>query len=426
MLFIFVTGLVFTFEWDRLIHHLNEWVTPADLWSTFRDAHYVGWGSEEALYSANTGLVTFPGIAVLLAPVAMLQNPLHLSSSLPWFLVRPTMWYLLGPVDMLLGGFLLFPLDALAKFFGCSSRRRAFLVGVEALLIWPVVAYWGHPEDTVAVALALYGVLATLRSQWIRAGFLFGLAVAFQPLVLLILPVTFALTPISYWPPVLGEVILPSAMLLLAPLVREWGPTTSALLKQANQPSLNHPTPWLALAPKLPVEHFVSNFTIQQTPLSGGGNAITEVGTGEGAIHLVAAGPQRVFALFAAVVLGGFLVRHRPNALLAVWWMSVALALRCAFESVMTPYYLLPPLVLAVLVAFQHARWRMMLAVIFAAATTYASYLYVGEWTYYLLVMGLLLATLALSFPTRVVSPLTVPTPPSDFEVADSSLASAP
>lgn len=409
---ILIIGLAFSFEWDPLVQHLNEWITPADLWATFRDAHYVGWGSEEEIYSAHTGLVTFPGIAVLLTPLAMLQNPLHLSSSIPWYLVRPTMWYLLGPVDLLLGGFLLFPLDALAKYFHSSTRRRGVLVSIEALLILPVVAYWGHPEDTVAVGLALYGVLATFHGKWLRAGFLLGLAVAFQPLVLLVLPIAFALTPLRYWPPVISEVVLPSAMLLLAPLIRDWGPTTSALLKQPNEPSLDHPTPWLALAPRLPVEHYASNFSVQQTPLLGGGGAVIQHNTGEGAIHLVAAGPQRALALLVAVAIGGLLLRRRPNVLLAVWWIAVALSLRCVFESVMTPYYLLPALVVALLVAFQQVWWRTAFAVLLALFCSVVSYLYMGEWAYYALVIGSLLVTLALSYPNERVAAATSLTVP--------------
>jgi hypothetical protein len=395
-----LTGLAFTFGWDPVVYHLHEWITPDDLWSTFRDAHYVGWGSEGVIYDVHTGLVTFPGIAVLLTPLALLQGPLHLSSSVPWYLVRPSEWYVLGPVDIMLGGFLLFPLDALAKYLDLPARRRAVLVVLEAVLIWPVVVIWGHPEDTVALGLALYGVLATFKGSWLRAGFILGFAVAFQPLTLLALPIAFTLIPLRHWPVVLGEIALPSSMLLLAPLIKEWGPTTRSLLNQPNEPSLNHPTPWLALAPRLATEHYVSNFTIQQTTLANGSVGITQHNKGEASVHLVAAGPERIVALLLAVVIGVYLLRRRPSAPLALWWIAVALSLRCVFESVLTPYYLVPSLVVALLVALQATPRRLTMAVVAAALCTYVSYLFLNEWEYYLLVIGLLLITVALAFPT--------------------------
>ena len=70
---IVITGLAYSFWYGVLINHVNRWLTPGDIWTTFRDAHYVGWGAEGKIYRAETGLVTFPGIAVLLAPLAMLQ-----------------------------------------------------------------------------------------------------------------------------------------------------------------------------------------------------------------------------------------------------------------------------------------------------------------------------------------------------------------
>jgi hypothetical protein len=50
----------------------------------------------------------------------------------------------------------------------------------------------GHPEDAVAIALAVYALIFTLDTRFVGAGWLFGVAVAFQPLVLLMLPVLHA------------------------------------------------------------------------------------------------------------------------------------------------------------------------------------------------------------------------------------------
>ena len=75
-------GMLYSFFWYPVVRHIPYWVTPSDIWSTFRDAHYVIWSGEGAVYNANTNFVTFPGIAVFLAPFAWLQDALKLSAEL--------------------------------------------------------------------------------------------------------------------------------------------------------------------------------------------------------------------------------------------------------------------------------------------------------------------------------------------------------
>ena len=124
-----------------------------------------------------------------------------------------------------------------------SAKRRIVLTCVETVLIWPTVALWGHPEDTLALAFAFTGLMASFDRRWVHAAAFFALAVAFQPLVLLVLPIVLSYVPVRKWPTLAAIVALPSALLLLPPLIQEWGPTTFALLKQPNYPALNHPTP---------------------------------------------------------------------------------------------------------------------------------------------------------------------------------------
>lgn len=398
---IVITGLAYSFWYGVLINHVNTWLTPGDIWSTFRDAHYVGWGAEGKIYRAETGLVTFPGIAVLLAPLAMLQSPLHLTASFPFYLAHPSEWYLLGPVELLLGGFVLFPLDELAKHLGISSRRRFVLVWLEAAVAWPVVAIWGHPEDTIAIALAVYGLLATFKKSWLHAGFFFGLAVAFQPLVLLILPVAFALIPLRRWPLVTGIITVPSVLLLFAPLVQRWGPTTLAIFKQPDQPSVNHATPWLAFATKFKPTSITTQFILKQYRFSNGATSAQLVPEKSGTIQLVAAGPERMIALVLAIVLGVFLVRRAPSVHRLVWFVAVALSLRCVFDAVLTPYYMFPALAIALIVAFQAQWWRTALVVAVGAFCTRVSYLHTSEWRYYLMTVGSLILAVLLAYPTR-------------------------
>jgi hypothetical protein len=398
MLAILVTGMAYTFWWVSLVHHAPAWQTPGDLWSTFRDAHYVIWDGEGHVYNASTNFVTFPGIAVLLAPIAEIQSHFHLSESFPVYLAKPSAWYVLGPVDMICGGVLLFPLDAIAQRLSVSARRRILLTFVEAALIWPTVAFWGHPEDTLALALAFAGLLAAFDRRWVHSGIFFALAVAFQPLVLLMFPIVLAFIPVKRWPALGGIVALPSVLLLVPPLIQEWGPTIQSIFKQPNFPSLNHPTPWMAFAPV--IQKGGVGYIGQLHYVVSHGKRVLEYGPVK--VHhgaVVAAGPGRIIALALACAIGFWIARSRPTLIKVIWWSAVALSLRCFFECVMDPYYLLPGLALALVVAFRLGRLRTGLTVLSAALCTWFSYFHIGEWPYYILVMGTLLLALGFSWP---------------------------
>ncbi len=185
-------GMTYSLLWAPVVRHHPYWVEPGDLWSTYRAAHYVGWGDLGGVYGAGAGLVTLPGILLLLAPVAMLTGSLGLSESFPKFLVHPSAWLILGPYEMLLSAITLFACDALAERLGASRGRRAVLCVAEAVVLWNVAVMWGHPEDAVALGLALYALVFALDGRWTGAGWLFGAAMVTQPLVLLMFPVMVA------------------------------------------------------------------------------------------------------------------------------------------------------------------------------------------------------------------------------------------
>ena len=86
----FVVGMIFMFFWNPLVRHVGSWNTGGDLWGIFRGAHYVGWGFPGGIYTSGTGIVTFPGMAILLAPVAMLADHFHMTESFAQIVVaRP-------------------------------------------------------------------------------------------------------------------------------------------------------------------------------------------------------------------------------------------------------------------------------------------------------------------------------------------------
>jgi hypothetical protein len=398
MMALLVGGMAYSFFWYPVVHHVPVWITPSDLWGTFRDAHYIIWDGEGQVYNASTNFVTFPGIAVLLAPSAAIQQAFHLTESWPVYLYRPMAWWVLGPVDMLCGGILLFPLDALARRVSISYRRRALATIVELVLIFPAVAIWGHPEDTLAMAFGLYALLAAYDRRWLHSAAFFAVAVAFQPLILLMVPIALAYVPARKWVAFGIVMSIPSALLLLPPLIQEWKPTIYAIFKQPNYPTIDHPTPWLSLAPVLTSRGWANELTFHYSKTAHKfvwGPVRTFLG------ETVAAGPGRSIALVLACLVGVLVARRKPSLVEVVWWAAFAMALRCVFESVMDPYYVIPSLVLVVVAAFAVGNIRLILTLVAAAICTKTAYWHVGEWKYYLWVTLSLLAALALSWPRR-------------------------
>ncbi|HTZ08949.1 MAG TPA: hypothetical protein VMB72_07745, partial [Acidimicrobiales bacterium] len=368
------SGMAYSLLWGIVVRHHDYWVYPGDIWGAYRSAHYIGWGALGSVYAAGTGLVTFPGILVLFTPCAILTGHLGMTESFPYYVPHPTSWLVLGPYEMLLGCSVLFACDALAERLGVGRGRRALLCIAEGVAVWPLLAMWGHPEDAVATALAAYALVLACDNRWTGVGWLFGAAVVTQPLVLLALPVLLA------WggrERILGLVMraaLPSVGLLAVPLAAEFHVTVHALVDQPNFPGIDHVTPWTALAPRL---------------------------GGHGRGTVVAAGPGRLVALVAASALGWGVRRWRHRPALLVWATAVAMSLRCLTESVMVAFYVWPALALALVISAHRGGMRLVLAVLVAAGVTVCAQTRLGEWPWWLMVNGGLLATIAVALWPR-------------------------
>ena len=207
------------------------------------------------------------------------------------------------------------------------------MCAVVAVLLWNVTVLFGHPEDAVAVAFAVYAFVFALNGRFAGAGWLFGVALMFQPLVLLMLPVLLAMAGRRYALGMTIRFVLTAAAPVLFILVANVRATLRALIDQPTSPSVNHLTPWTALSPHL----------------SGG---------------LVAAGPVRILGLLFAIGLGVWVYRRwlgRPELL--AWSCSLALALRVYTESVMTPYYASAAMVVGVAVAARCSARRFGIAI---------------------------------------------------------------
>ena len=363
-------SLTYSFGWDPLIRHAPGWIIPGDTWSTFRAAHWVGWGALGSIYGPDTQLVTFPGIAVLLAPVAMISNGFGLSESIaPVFLTHPTSWFVLAPANSVLGASCLFAFDAMAEDLGVERRYRIALELMEAIVIFQVVVMWGHPEDLVALAFALYAMLAMSRQRWSLTGWLWGAAVVMQPLVLLMFPFAFVRTPRAQRFRLCLLAVIPSVVLVGTPLLSQWSATSAVLFRQANFQYLDHATPWIVLSPHL-----------------------SRISVG--------AGPGRMLALIVAVSLAAFSARRKPNMVGVLWLCTLALSLRCFFEAVMVPFYVGPPLAMIVLVASFRNRWpRVIWAWVIGMTTSAFAFQRFSEWGYWAPLVVLLGAGLACAWP---------------------------
>ena len=372
MLAFVIVSMAYSLWWNPVVHHSRDWVVPGDIWSTFRAAHWVGWGDLGGIYGNDTQLVTFPGIAVLLAPVAMVSGALGLGEShAPIFNSQPTSWLLLGPAIVLLGSMCLVAFDAMAEELGVDRRRRILLSFMEAIVIFQVVTLWGHPEDMLALTFSLYALLALFRGRWTLSGWLWGAAIVTQPLVILMFPLAFVRTPTPHRVRLCLYGALPSVVLLSAPLVMQWRQTSAVLFHQANARFLDHATPWIALSPTL---------------------SRTTVGTG----------PGRMIAVLLAVLVGFMAYRRAPSRVGLLWLCALALSLRCVFESVMDVFYLGPPLALIVLTAATCASRRRLVGAwaISIFATVYGFHR-ASEWGYWAPMVAFLAIGLACAWPGR-------------------------
>jgi len=395
-----VSTMAYSLLWGPLVLHRPDWIVKSDIWGTLRTSQFVAWGNIGGVYSSGGGLVSLPGISVALAPVALLVNHLGLLTSFPFGIPHPTAWLVLGPYEAAIGALVLVPLDSLAEELGVGRRARLVSTICEAAVLWPVVAIWGHPEDPLAMAFAVWGLVAALRGRWRAVGWLWGLALVMQPLVVLMFPIVFAMAPRRQRLSLALRSALPSAVLVAIPLIQSWGPTTKALLKQPNFPAIDHATPWMSLAPVLSRSHPVAAGHVSESTLPDGTRHFTMSVVHSISGEAVAAGPGRLIAMGLAVLLGIYVFRHRPSREQVIWLCLVALSLRCVFEAVMNPYYLWPPLAIGLVLAAR-SRWRFALTVSTSVVLTWWSYRYLGPWAWWAPIVTMLGLVLAAASPVR-------------------------
>lgn len=375
-----IIGITLTIVWPPVVGKIG-WPLPHDLWGTMVAARRVLHGQLGGLYTQPTGLITLPGGALILVPIVAVIDAAGLSLHVPGPDARPVVWLLAGPYQTAISGIALFAADAIAEHLTVPRFKRAVLAVAGAIALWNVSIHWGHPEDAVAVGLLMYSMLDLARGRTSRSAWLFGFAVATQPLVLLALPVALAVVNRRRAAGYLAAAATPGVVLLGIAAIANWQATYTTVTRQPNWPSVDHPTLWLPLA----------------TRLAGGA---------------VAAGPARLLAVVAAcgcAVAAGIACRSArdamiwdsPTLLRLLWWVAVTLAFRSVFEPVMVAYYVWPAFAVALVTAT--TTWPRLLATSVTAGTlTFAAQVpWRSPWTWWVPVVAGLAATLLLARPAR-------------------------
>jgi hypothetical protein len=369
--------------WGPLITGARGWPLPLDLWGTMAAAQRLAHLDLGGLYTQPTGLVSFPGAAVILVPVVVLMDAAGISVHVPGHDAHPAAWLVAGPYEIAISAVALFAADAIAEHLGASRPKRAVLAAASATAVWSVAVNWGHPEDAVAVGLLMYAILALSQARAGRSAWLLGAGVAVQPLVLIALPIVLAALAPRRLAGFLARAATPSVVLLGAAAAANWTATIHAVTNQPNWPTVDHPTPWVYLAPRM-------------------GHGAVAAGPGRALAIVVACGCAIVVARrWGAARHGGPWSRATVEDVL--WWTAVALALRSVFESVMVAYYLWP--VLAVALAASVRSWPRLAATSVAATiVTFGSQVpWHGPWSWWTaMIAGLALTLFCARLPPRL------------------------
>src|SRR5712691_1368296 len=377
------SGMASSTWWGPHIAGGSHWQLPDDIRGTLLAARRLLHLDIGGLYTRPTGLVSFPGTAVVLVPVVALLEALGLGLGLPGpHNPHPGWWLAAGPYQIALSSIALLAVDAVAERSGVSRPKRFLLAAAQAIALWNVSARWGHPEDAVAVALLLYGVLALSDGRTSRSAWLVGAAVAVQPLVLLALPVIVIVLEPKRRAGYLLKAAIPAAVLLGAALAANWTATVHAVGDQPNWPTIDHPTPWVAFAS--PAGHgavaagparavaillacacaVVARRSWRTAPAQAAPSAArttpsasqttpslarttpslarTTPSASQATPSLAGTTPSLARTTPSAARTAAGAARTAPRLQDLLWWIALALAIRCVVESVMVAYYVWP------------------------------------------------------------------------------------
>jgi hypothetical protein len=306
-------------------HH--AWQPVSDLWNSAGVALGIGHGHLSAVYAPNSQLESPPGFEFVLAPLMVVGHALGLSSSAAEGHTYTVWLLLLPPVATTMAASALFALDAIARQWRYSSAKRFALSAVAGVAVVSAAAFWGHPEDCIALALVLWAALAIDRhgsNALSRAGWLLGIAVAFQPLALLAVAPIVARFGVRDLCRVAWRLAVPSLVLVMPELMASKARTVNALLVQPDNP-----------------------WGLSITPFSHLSRAV-----GHG---MYSAGTMRTAAMLIALVLGFVICRHRHDLPTVLFVMALAFTVRVLLENELLGLYFFPIVALTLLLTLRRS-----------------------------------------------------------------------
>ena len=385
--------------WGPRFYGKTAWALPDDLWGTMIAAQRLAHLDLGGLYTPPTELVSLPGAAIILIPVVAIIDLAGLHLGLPQAHgAHPATWLLAGPYEIAISAVALFAADAIAERLGATRPKRFLLAAASATALWSVTARWGHPEDAVATGLLIYAILALSGSRTSLAAWLAGAAVAVQPLVLLAFPVLLTAVGLRRLPGFFARAAVPGVLLLLAAAAANWTATIHAVTSQPNSPRIDHPTPWIYLAPHLAGDEVAAGpGRILALVVASGCGLVASRRWRTG--HLTAG----TGAAGATGATGAGATRWSPELLTELlWWTAVALALRSAFEPVMVAYYLWPPLAVALIAASSHWARLIPTGCAVVVLTFFSQIQWRNPWAWWTPMIAILALTLLLARPRGV------------------------
>jgi len=198
----------------------------------------------------------------------------------------------------------------------------------------------------------------------VKVGWLLGAAIAFQPLVILVVPVILGrATSKGFWK-IAWRALTPSAVLLILPVVSDLHDTFRAIVEQPFAISEARVTPWTVLAPHL----------------------------GEG---VVSPGPMRIVAIGICCAIGVRCSRKASGDPAFVWCAAICLGTRFVTESTLEPYYIWPALALLAVCAVDRSQMRFLASCACVIAVVVYTDMHFGTWWVWwgVAVLGLAVAT---------------------------------
>ena len=307
-----VAGSAYSLFWSALAHH--GWQSYSDLWNSAGLALSVGHGHWSAVYAPSSQLDSPPGFEYLLVPVMVVGHAHGLGTTLAEGNGFKAFGLILAAVATVMGGSVLFALDAVARSWDYSDAKRLTLCVMAGLGVVSAAVFWGHPEDCIALRVGAVGGLGRRTPADRRAGpgrlaarDRRGLsapgAAGGDPVV-----ARFTGAASRWW---VWRLALPSAVVLLPELVASTARTLHAVVDQPYFPPGESSTPFSHLARYL----------------------------GHG---MYSGGTLRLVATIIAVVLGWVACRQRHDLATVLFVMALAFTLRVVFESELLGFYFYP------------------------------------------------------------------------------------